>query len=1254
MKKRIVSLLLSFTLACMGFTPTYAMGELPETESSVEQVIEMEETDKEAEVSEKTEAAAISGTEEDVETLLSSVADVSGQCGDNLTWVYDSGTLTISGTGEMWPYSSTNDQPWDAYKSVITSVVIEEGVTSIGDYAFYGYSTIVNLVLPETLTQICSYSFYSCKKLTDIIFPEGLQVIGSYAFAYCNGITEIIFPQNLESLGSYAFYYCQYLASVIIQGNLKSIQKYTFSHCTELNHVALSENIETIEEYAFDGCSGLVSVVFPRNVVLISHYAFRSCRKLATIRFESPVIPSIPYRDSGGHSYPAFYGVTAYAYYPDCWTSVPTDSYGGNLTWISYKSDEEDVLKYLIQPESNSYIAGDTVTFSVQVQGEGLTYQWQHNSRTSWTNISNDTVYQGADTETLQFTAASSHNGYKYRCVVQDTYGRKIYSNVATLTVEEPYTAKGTCGENLSWVLDENGLLTISGTGAMTSFSAASDAPWYAYKDSITDIAIASGVTSVGDYAFTDYSTLTTITLFDTVTEIGSYALKGTGLTQITLPQCIEAIGSEALAECSSLSTIRFEGVLPNIAADGFASVTATAQYPSSWLAAPEENYGGELTWTVYDSGYSLKITLQPVNKTIMAMETAVLVIKAKGDGLSYQWQYQVEDGEWMDLPEGNGFTGVTTDTLSMTVSESYDGIQYRCMVSDIYGRSIYSDSAVVNVKVPELGIVKQPSDYRGSIGTTAEFSITANNASSYQWQYHEADDDIWKDVENGVGATVSVAITASSDGQIYRCVVSDERGNTVISDEAVLNISNELQIYTQPSDFHGKIGATASFTIAAVGDDITYQWQYQNAGSDTWKNSSMSGNKAATISVQITSTRNGQKYRCIVTDVYGNSLTSDAAVLYSAELLAITSQPSDVSQKAGEKAVFSIGATGAFAYQWQYRNSEEENWVDVENGTADTLTVIVTNEQDRQAFRCIVSDEEGNQLISEEAILYVKRALEIISQPLDCIGEIGEYASFAVAAVGEQISYQWQYQNAGSSVWKNSSMSGNNSSAISIVITETRNNQKYRCIVADADGNQLISNEAQIVIQKEIELEILSQPADCRGQIGEKAVFSVEAVGEGITYQWQYQNIGSAVWKDSSQNGCNSSSLLIEITEGRSGQKYRCVVTDKNGNTVISDSAQITVEVELAIISQPEDYTGKVGDMAVFTVEAAGNGLTYQWQYQNVGTTQWKNSSQAGYNTNTLAVPVTEARNGQKYCCVITDETNRSITTESVVLYVN
>ena len=126
------------------------------------------------------------------------IGATSGTCGENLTWSLDEdGVLTISGAGDMADYTDSAPTPWDARKSAITAVVIESGVTSIGNYAFYRCGNLVELTLPEGLQSIGDNSFHSCGLLASVTLPDSVVSLGSNCFSYCYALAELHLSASL-------------------------------------------------------------------------------------------------------------------------------------------------------------------------------------------------------------------------------------------------------------------------------------------------------------------------------------------------------------------------------------------------------------------------------------------------------------------------------------------------------------------------------------------------------------------------------------------------------------------------------------------------------------------------------------------------------------------------------------------------------------------------------------------------------------------------------------------------------------------------------------------------------------------------------------------------------------------------------------------------------------------------------------------------------------------------------------------------
>ena len=192
-------------------------------------------------------------------------AVTSGICGENLTWLFENGILTISGTGKMTNYTEYCDMPWYDYLSEIESIVVEEGVDSLGNYAFYQCRAATEVSLSKSLTSIGEHSFECCEALTSVRIPEGIAEIPAYAFAHCVSLASVPFPSTLKSIGDYAFYDCEALEGVVFPENLTTIGESAFYSCDNISRLVF-DNVEVIGAGAFSGCDSLNYITLSTNV----------------------------------------------------------------------------------------------------------------------------------------------------------------------------------------------------------------------------------------------------------------------------------------------------------------------------------------------------------------------------------------------------------------------------------------------------------------------------------------------------------------------------------------------------------------------------------------------------------------------------------------------------------------------------------------------------------------------------------------------------------------------------------------------------------------------------------------------------------------------------------------------------------------------------------------------------------------------------------------------------------------------------
>lgn len=320
-----------------------------------------------------------------------------GRFGDLAYWTLDgTGRLIISGTGAMPDYINDDKTPWRDFRSDIKAVIIEDGITNVGTYAF-------------------SY----CTHLTSVKLGKGITTIGREAFNGCLNLKKADIPEGVKTIGNDAFHLCSALESVTIPST-----------------------VTTIENDAFFGCKNCKSV--------------------------------------------------------DIKVTDPT-----KLTWEESKDD---------------FMPGKATKCNVPAAKIG-----------DYTNTFGDTV------------------------------------NVTFVDNK--------CGENATWELDDNGKLTISGTGAIFDFGETDRGPWKTVDDKIKTVEIQDGITKIGSDAFYYCNNITSVTIAGSVTTVAKNAFNYcTSLSSVTLSEGLTTINKKAFAHCTLLTSVTIPSTVTKIDTDAFLS----------------------------------------------------------------------------------------------------------------------------------------------------------------------------------------------------------------------------------------------------------------------------------------------------------------------------------------------------------------------------------------------------------------------------------------------------------------------------------------------------------------------------------------------------------------------------------------------------------------------------------------------------------------------------------------------------------
>ena len=522
-----------------------------------------------------------------VNTAYAAEAVRSGACGDNVTWKLTSdGTLTISGTGEMSGYgvSYTYEDvvvstytPWEAYRSSIKSIVIKDGVTSIGGGVFAGCGNLTSVAIPSSVTSIGWCAFLSCSSLKSVHVPSGTTTIDARAFSNCTGLTDVTIPGSVTSINNSAFSKCSSLTSVTIPDGVTSIGDSAFAGCTSLTDVTIPSSVTWIDS-AFSDCSSLTDVYYGGyGMDWLEVYGHDQIPDSVTVHYKEDLYG----RGSCGENVEwvmtldgtlTISGTGAmqdYNYYNNC---VPWNSVCLQVKSVVIERGVSSIGEYAFSDCSS--LTSVTIPSSVTSIGDGA---FKHCDALTSVKISDSVTSIGYDA----FYGCDALTDVYYGGYGVDWLKTGGYDSVPSKTTvhfKDDLYDKGTCGVNANWVMTADGTLTISGTGRISNYDYdySNYAPWDACGKYIKSIVIESGVTGIGDWAFHGCSVLTSVTIPNTVTAIGDEAFRNCkALTSVTIPNSVTTIGDGAFSYCEALTGMTIPSSVKTISGRAFSSCTS-------------------------------------------------------------------------------------------------------------------------------------------------------------------------------------------------------------------------------------------------------------------------------------------------------------------------------------------------------------------------------------------------------------------------------------------------------------------------------------------------------------------------------------------------------------------------------------------------------------------------------------------------------------------------------------------------------
>lgn len=560
----------------------------------------------------------------------------SGICGANLTWVLDEdGTLTISGEGKMYDYESLT-QPWYTYRSEILKVVIEDGVTSIGNDAFSWFGELIDIVLPKSVTAIGWCAFENCNSLKRVTVPGTVTDIGLWIFKGCKSLSEVKLEEGLVHLGTGIFEDCSSLKTVFWPSSLEKIDDDAFKNCGLVN-LTIPDGVISISSEAFRNCTNLTLVTIGSGIKTIDSMAFAECTALETVIIDN-------FKSKVEVADDAFLGSTEIIFKEN------ENDEGFPYTWeIGMNATATLYADGLLKIEGN----GELTNFDE----EGLEVPWseyqdliQTVSVADGITVLPSNIFYGCENlKNVTIGSGIVEIGYRafYRCsslesVNIDNYKIKVKLGSSAFPANAVVTYKELTGDVVlyTWEVgayDEtdatatlygDGLLTIEGKGDV------SNNPWSDYAEIITKVVIEKNITSLPNRSFSSSEALTYVDLggvttiendtfmqctaletvigLENVIEvydrafrncsalkcdfvgeeveyIGYYAFAGSGIKSIDITGDDLLIDNNAFVDCENLKSVRIDGDVWEVGSKAFANCpNLTSVY---WNAEVREDF---------------------------------------------------------------------------------------------------------------------------------------------------------------------------------------------------------------------------------------------------------------------------------------------------------------------------------------------------------------------------------------------------------------------------------------------------------------------------------------------------------------------------------------------------------------------------------------------------------------------------------------------------------------------------------------
>jgi len=1111
--------------------------------------------------------------------------------------------VVIPATIDGYPVTRVYDR---AFKDceILVSVEIPDSVTDIGTSAFDGCVNLETIRLSNKITEIGVYTFRNCSALKEITIPDGVTNLYTMAFCDCSNLKTVTIPDSVTKISNRAFAGCVGLTDVYMGNSVTEIGEYAFSSCSGLTSIELPNTLNTLGSHAFRGCTSLNQLTVPDSVTKLGDGIVAGCSSLE--KLSVPFIGESIDQINNRVQYPFGFFFDVFSFeggYKISQYTISGDTHSKQSYYLPEMLKEVHIGGGdLIQGTFENCTSLETITFDANIP------QIPKNFFKNCSGLKNVTVNGVETIGYYAFMNCTSLQQFTIADTVRSIDHQAFAGCSALKTVSIP-----DC-------VTELGSGAFQDCEALTSIKLPSkikEVPSAVCNrcTSLQSVNIPQGVTVVASESFRNCTSLNKVIIHNGVTELGGMAFAGcSNLEEIWLPGDLTCIWYSTFKDCNKLKTVIYTGT----------------------KAQRDIIYNGTGNDTLFNAQWSYKeyLLLQNNIASTDALNGMQISFKltATGEGLTYRWYYKNKGESKFSV-----CTEFTGNTYSVKINSACDGRQVYCVITDEFGNTVKTKTATLSMAQPAK-ITKQPANVRVFSGENATVKVTATgNDLSYKWYYKDKGTSKFTLASSQKGNSYTAAMSKTCDGRQVYCVITDKYGTKVTSSTVTLSMAIKAKITKQPANARVFSGKNATAKVTAAGDSLTYKWYYKDKS--TSKFTLAASVKGNSYTIAMNKARDGRQVYCVITDKYGNSVTSKTVTLSMAVKAKITKQPAMTVVPNGKKATVKVTVVGdGLTYKWYYKNKSTGKFSVASSVKGNSYAIKMNKSRSGRQVYCVITDKYGNQVKTKTVTLYMGRPAKITKQPAAAENIAGKKVTVSVKATGDGLTYRWYYKNKGATKFTASAVTGR---TYSVKMNNARNGQQVYCVVKDKYGSKVQTQT--VILSMAQQVKITSQPQSVSVAVGQPAIVAFKAEGDGLTYKWYYKNKGASKFTYTAE--FQGPIYMEKMTNAMNGRQVYCVVTDKYGYKVKTNVITIKKATGPKITKQPSDIYAVNGDAASFSVTAEGVGLTYEWYYRLPGHTYF---TYTGVSAVTLPVEMCDELAGMEVYCIVKDSAGHSITSDT------